>query len=396
MQINNAAKKVPGALPIPLSSTVQQLNNSPQSLPRYNEIVIALEKARVESERAALQRAKVTDESKVKMIDITKKHREGNRPGVLNVLIASPSDVSQEREAVASAIRDWNASHAHPNSANILLNAIRWETHSYPQSGEHPQTLLNAQIVEEGDILIGVFWSRLGTPTEVAESGTLEEIEQFRQAGKYVALYFSDAPLPQNHDREQFDKLMQYKNERKKDTLYAVFSNPEELRQKVYHHLTTIVTTVAKPLGLGMWSGQPQTSSVPPGNTSSYAHAGSVTGWKPDAHIEVAADQTRNELILKSHLPFTLLSVSVQTKEGVTLAELPIEKGEVITGYRVHVNHAAMLKVKQMEKVGGLEDGAKGRIAYRVERAGQIYEHFLPFVTEDVIVNSTVHIKLLG
>jgi hypothetical protein len=52
--------------------------------------------------------------------------------------------------------------------------------------------------------------------------------------------------------------------------------------------------------------------------------------------------------------------------------------------------------VKQIEKVGGLENGAKGRIAYRVERANQIYEHFLPFVTEDVLVNSTVHIKLLG
>jgi hypothetical protein len=153
---------------------------------------------------------------------------------------------------------------------------------------------------------------------------------------------------------------------------------------------------MAKPLGLGMWSGQPQTSSVPPSNTSSHAHAGSVTGWKPDAHIEVAADQTRNELILKSHLPFTLLSVSVQTKEGATLAELPVEKGQVTTGYRVHINHAAMLKVKQIERVGGLEDGAKGRIAYRVERANQIYEHFLPFVTEDVLVNSTVHIKLLG
>jgi hypothetical protein len=34
--------------------------------------------------------------------------------------------------------------------------------------------------VESGDILMGVFWTRLGTPTGKAPSGTVEEIEHFR------------------------------------------------------------------------------------------------------------------------------------------------------------------------------------------------------------------------
>jgi hypothetical protein len=39
--------------------------------------------------------------------------------------------------------------------------------------------------------LIGVFWTRVGTPTGIAESGTLEEIERVAAEGKLVMLYFS-------------------------------------------------------------------------------------------------------------------------------------------------------------------------------------------------------------
>jgi hypothetical protein len=320
---------------------------------------------------------------------LTRQHREGNRPDVLNVLIASPSDVNSERDAVIGAIHEWNASHARPDTINILLNPIRWESHSYPESGDRPQALLNRQIVEEGDFLIGIFWSRVGTPTGVAESGTIEEIEQFRKAGKYIALYFSNAPLPQDHDREQFEKLQHY-------TLYGVFPNADKLREQVFKNLTTIVTSVAKPLRLGMWRHEAQPSTPVTNIKAEMTQAESISVWKPEARIEVAADQTANDLILKSHLPFTLLNAYVQTKDGATLAELPTQKGLTSTGFRVPIHHAAMLKVKQMEGLGGLENGAKGRIAYRVERGGQIYENALPFITEDVVVNNTVYIKLLG
>jgi hypothetical protein len=97
--VNNFAHKAPGAVDIPISAR-QQLSERPQSLPRYNEILIELEKARVESERAmAVQRA-ASAESKSVTVNVTRQHREGNRPDVLNVLIASPSDVNGERDAV--------------------------------------------------------------------------------------------------------------------------------------------------------------------------------------------------------------------------------------------------------------------------------------------------------
>jgi hypothetical protein len=77
-------------------------------------------------------------------------------------------------------------------------------------SGVRPQAILNKQIVESGDILIGIFGYRLGTPTGKAQSGTIEEIEEFRKAGKYVALYFSTADVPRTADRDQLKALEDY------------------------------------------------------------------------------------------------------------------------------------------------------------------------------------------
>ena len=161
---------------------------------------------------------------------------------VLNVLIASPSDVSEERDVVTSAVLAWNA--ANYASTGIMLNPVRWETHSYPASGDRPQAILNKQIVEQGDLLIGIFGNRLGTPTGDSQSGTIEEIEIFRRSGKHVALYFSTADVPRDADRDQLEALEGYQRERQRDTLYATFGTHDELRQKVTQHLPGIVSEV--------------------------------------------------------------------------------------------------------------------------------------------------------
>ena len=46
------------------------------------------------------------------------------------VLIASPSDLTEEREAATLAINDWNAQHAAAEA--VVLLPVRWETHARP------------------------------------------------------------------------------------------------------------------------------------------------------------------------------------------------------------------------------------------------------------------------
>src|SRR3989442_1088891 len=107
----------------------------------------------------------------------------------LLVLIASPSDMPEERHVAAETISEWNALHS--SADHIVLLPVRWETHVVPASGRRPQEIINQQLVRQCDILVGMFWTKLGSPTGVAESGTVEEIGEIVQRGKPAMLFFS-------------------------------------------------------------------------------------------------------------------------------------------------------------------------------------------------------------
>lgn len=214
---------------------------------------------------------------------------------VLNVLIASPSDVGKERDVVSEAILAWNA--AHCETAGIILHAVRWETHSYPASGDRPQAILNKQIVDSGDIMIGIFGRTLGTPTGAAQSGTIEEIEEFRKAGKYVALYFSKADVPRNADRDQLKALEDYKRERQKDTLYGTFGTAEELRLLLTQHLPKIVDDVSAGLeGSGSATG-PARGRSGNGARSAFSQTTSDLSAKEIEILWNAAKDPRGEIL---------------------------------------------------------------------------------------------------
>jgi len=69
-----------------------------------------------------------------------------NHSQTYSVLIASPSDLTEERQAATEAVYEWNAQHAVAES--IVLLPIKWETHATPQSGVRPQAAINRQLVE--------------------------------------------------------------------------------------------------------------------------------------------------------------------------------------------------------------------------------------------------------
>src|SRR5713101_1313849 len=95
---------------------------------------------------------------------------------VLPIMIASPGDVLEAREVAREAIHEWN--YVNSYSANAVLMPVGWETHSSPELGERPQELINERLLKDCDLLVGVFWTRLGTPTGKSPSGTVEEIQR--------------------------------------------------------------------------------------------------------------------------------------------------------------------------------------------------------------------------
>lgn len=156
------------------------------------------------------------------------------------VLIASPSDLAEERQAAAEAVNDWNAQHAVAEAVALL--PVKWETHAKPQAGVRPQEAINSQLVRDSDILVGMFWTKIGTSTGVAESGTVEEIDQFVASGKPVLLYFSSRPIdPYKIDLKQHKKLRSFKDATYKNALIGGFSSVDELRQTLLRDLMSQV-----------------------------------------------------------------------------------------------------------------------------------------------------------
>lgn len=151
---------------------------------------------------------------------------------VYRVLIASPSDVSEERKAIQEAMHLWNTQNS--EMFNIIFMPTMWETNSVPEMGARPQAKLNDQIVDKSDLLIGIFWTRLGTSTGIAESGTLEEIQRFIEGSKKVMIYFSNRPVsPQLYEPTQFMKLQEFKQECLSKGLLGDFTTEDELKRKI-------------------------------------------------------------------------------------------------------------------------------------------------------------------
>lgn len=155
---------------------------------------------------------------------------------VFNVMIASPGDVASERTIIRDVIHEWNA--VHSQTRKIVLLPIGWESHSSPEMSGPPQEIINNQVVDKCDLLVGVFWTRIGTPTSEYASGTVEEIERHIESGKPAMLYFSSQPVViESVDLDQFAELKKFKESCQQRGLYETYDSHADFKQKFYRHL---------------------------------------------------------------------------------------------------------------------------------------------------------------
>ena len=155
-------------------------------------------------------------------------------------MIASPSDVTAERNIIRDVLSEWNAINAEKN--NIFLLPVSWESHSAPEMGDRPQAIINKQILKESDLLVGVFWTRIGTDTGEYISGTVEEIEEHIKYGKPTMLYFSSVPvIPDSVDQDQYSKLKEFRDSCRERGLFETYTALDEFRNKFYRQLQLIL-----------------------------------------------------------------------------------------------------------------------------------------------------------
>jgi hypothetical protein len=159
---------------------------------------------------------------------------------IYRVFIASPSDLAEERQVATEAINEWNAHHA--VSESVILLPVKWETHATPQSGVRPQQAINDQLLQDSDILVGMFWTRFGSDTGVGPSGTVEEIDEFVAAAKPTMLYFSRRPIdPNKINLKQQKELRNFKDATYKTAQIGGFTGLDDLRQTLIRDLLSQV-----------------------------------------------------------------------------------------------------------------------------------------------------------
>jgi hypothetical protein len=209
----------------------------------------------------------------------------GFRAEVLRVLIASPSDVNQERNEIEEAIFTWNSRFA--EELEIVLLPGRWEDDIVPTyRGSDPQQIINEQLVNKCDILIGVFWIKLGTATTKHSSGTLEEVSIFIEKGKEVMLYFVDKDVPRNADFNQVSKVDEFKKEYGNKGIYSSYDG-----QKIIDHLyKKVVDYKKKQVNVSSTDPHIAEAAIPPG--------GSRPSLDPLKDLLESGKLTSNEILL--------------------------------------------------------------------------------------------------
>jgi Domain of unknown function (DUF4062) len=162
----------------------------------------------------------------------------------LKVFVASPSDVADERRRLEGVVKEINLTWG--KRMGIYLELVGWETHANPDVGMDPQDVINRQIADDYDIFVGILWTRFGTPTKRAESGTAEEFERAYKRLQNspdklkIMFYFSQAPTsPMDVDPKQLALVSEFRNQLgPKGVLWWSYKRRKEFESFIRIHLS--------------------------------------------------------------------------------------------------------------------------------------------------------------
>src|SRR5713226_1743228 len=143
---------------------------------------------------------------------------------LFRVFVGAPSDVDEAHDVIRGQIEQWNRDHGPLSRAR--LEVTNWRTHSHPAAGGRPQALINRQVVDQSDIVVGIFRSRFGSATGAARSGTEEEIRRSIRRHKKVMVYFASLPEPKRRsERNEFGRIEAFKRRLGRKALYHSYSD---------------------------------------------------------------------------------------------------------------------------------------------------------------------------
>lgn len=155
---------------------------------------------------------------------------------LVKLALCGPGDVMKEIQIAQEVVTEWNLQHG--EARGCWIKHQHWSTDSHPDLSDRAQGVINRQVIDDSDLIVAIFWSRFGTPTGVADSGTEEEIRKGIKLRRTVMVYFSDLePIPSTADRQQLERLWSFRRELQSTGLCWRFSSRDQFRREFARHL---------------------------------------------------------------------------------------------------------------------------------------------------------------
>ncbi|MBK5231585.1 MAG: hypothetical protein JJE13_01195 [Thermoleophilia bacterium] len=179
------------------------------------------------------------------------------------LLVSSPGDAGEDAGLVIDATLRWNVIYGKQFNASVM--PLHWTSHAAAEYGIRPQESINEQLVEDAEIVIALFWHRLGSDTGKAESGTVEEIEEAHKRGAHVAVLRCMRDIPSSDlDAEQAKNLDTYLLGIRDKALVLEYNDDNGLRQHVEAILTHAVSASSAQAEAEVTTSPPLESDEPP------------------------------------------------------------------------------------------------------------------------------------
>ncbi len=209
---------------------------------------------------------------------------------ILRIVVVSPNDVQQECDVLDNVVTEVNRGVA--ADRGIRLEMARWETDAYPDfHPERAEGLIDPVLrITDCDLLIGIFWKRLGTPTSNAESGAEREIhiayEAWKRSGApQIMIYFNErsAAPKSSVEADQWAHVLRFKESFPKEGLWWAFRGHTQFEKLIRNHLAQFVcdrfSLLEDAAGQGTSAGA--VGRFPPATAVHPAPKGSMPGGRP-------------------------------------------------------------------------------------------------------------------
>ena len=171
---------------------------------------------------------------------------------LVRIVAVAPGDVTAERKRLRRVVAELNRGIARTQGCQLLL--WNWETDAYPGLHlEGPQGLIDdAMDIEKADVVLGIFWTRFGTPTLGAASGTEHELRRawasWQQRGRpQVMVYFGERKSRPTSATEaaQLHALLRFREAMPEQQLWWRYATLADFERAVREHLTTFVLAMS-------------------------------------------------------------------------------------------------------------------------------------------------------